>query len=165
MSMEPKATPSKIIVRLTVHASPVWFSTIRNLVINICRNCGICDRTSGSIALALDEAVSNIHRHGYHGSSDELIEIQLEAMQAGNGVPWKVKICLEDRATQIDLEQIKSREIEDIRPGGLGVYLIQSIMDHVDWSYREGGGMRLVLEKYGDPISENVDVHTGKTQD
>ena len=111
MAMEPKATPSKAKVTFTVPSSPVWFGTIRNLVINMCRNCHISDRKAGSIALALDEAVSNIHRHGYQGSTEELIEIQIETMQAFAEVPWKVKICLEDRATQINIDEIKSRDL------------------------------------------------------
>jgi hypothetical protein len=37
--------------------------------------------------------------------------------------------------------------LDDIRPGGLGVYIIREIMDEVRYEKREGGGMRLTLTK------------------
>jgi len=147
--MEPKVKPTSATARLSVPASPVWFSALRNLLIMYCRNSGISDRSAGAMALALDEAMSNIHRHGYHGSFDEMIDIEIKTEQATETVPWKILICIEDRATQIDLDKIQSRNLEDVRPGGLGVHLMKTIMDSVNWTYREGGGMRLVMEKHG----------------
>ena len=149
MSMEPQLKPTTATARMSVPASPIWFSGVRNLLIMYCRNSGITDRSAGSMAVALDEAMSNIYRHGYHGSCDEMIDIEIKTEQATETKPWKIKICIEDRATQIALDKIQSRDLEDVRPGGLGVYLMKRIMDSVDWSYREGGGMRLVMEKHG----------------
>jgi anti-sigma regulatory factor (Ser/Thr protein kinase) len=156
--MEPKNTEYTATATLSLPASPAWYGTIRNLITHLCRNCGVDDRNAGSISLAIDEAVSNIHRHGYHGSHDEMIEIKITGYRATSSSPWKICICIEDLADQIELTKIKSREIDDIRPGGLGVHLIQSIMDTATWSHRDEGGMRLIMEKHGDNSHNSTDV-------
>jgi anti-sigma regulatory factor (Ser/Thr protein kinase) len=161
--MEPKNTPCRASAKLTLPASPAWYGTIRNLAIQLCRNCGVDDRSSGSIALVLDEAVSNIHRHGYQYSHDGMINIEIKGYQSTELLPWKIMICIEDRATQIELDQIKSRNLDDVRPGGLGVHLITSIMDKATWSHRKNGGMRLILEKQGDKIVTLADVKKEST--
>ena len=58
-----------------------------------------------------------------------------------------VRIVLDDRAKQVDPATIRSRDLDDIRPGGLGVYLIREIMDDVQFEHRDGGGMRLTMSK------------------
>jgi hypothetical protein len=58
-----------------------------------------------------------------------------------------LKIVIEDEARQVDPDQIKSRELDDIRPGGLGVHIIRQVMDEVTYERREGAGMRLTMAK------------------
>ncbi|MBC8202481.1 MAG: ATP-binding protein [Planctomycetes bacterium] len=156
--MESKNTTCSASAKLSVPASPAWYGTIRNLAIQLCRNCGVDDRDSGSIALVLDEAVSNIHRHGYQGSHDEMIDLEIKGIKATPEQPWKITICIKDRAMQIELDKIKSRDLEDVRPGGLGVHLIKSIMDTAIWSHRKNGGMQLFMEKQGEPTTNVADV-------
>ena len=65
---------------------------------------------------------------------------------------------MDDLAPHVELEQLKSRDLDDIRPGGLGVHLIHSLMDTVHFSKRPEGGMRLVVEKFHALAPANVDV-------
>ena len=55
------------------------------------------------------------------------------------------------RLTASDIEaamqKVSTRDLEDIRPGGLGVHLIEEIMDSVHYEHRDGGGMRLTMRK------------------
>jgi len=157
MAMETNHAPCNASAKLTIPASPPWFGTIRNLVIQLSRNCGVDDRNAGSIALVIDEAVSNIHRHGYLGSHEEMLNIEIKGYQATQSSPWKIQICIEDRAKQVELNRIKSRKLDDIRPGGLGVHLINTIMDTATWTHRKHGGMRLVMEKQGDICTHQAD--------
>lgn len=73
--------------------------------------------------LAVDEAVCNVLRHAYRG--DESGEVILEILRTGQTLMFR----LIDFAAPVDSCVIKSRELDDLRPGGLGVYLIQEIMD------------------------------------
>ena len=42
----------------------------------------------------------------------------------------------------------RGRELDDVRPGGLGVHLIETAMDEVEYSQPDGGGMEIRLRKY-----------------
>ena len=42
---------------------------------------------------------------------------------------------------------IRSRDLDDIRPGGLGVFIIHEVMDDVNYENRDDGGMRLTMVK------------------
>ena len=96
---------------------------------------------SSRIALAVDEAITNVIRHGYQGDSDGIIDISMQR----NGST--IGFIIEDRAVQVPIQHIKGRALDDIRPGGLGVHLIREVMDEAVWSHRDGGGMRLELKK------------------
>lgn len=68
-------------------------------------------------------------------------------------MPTALRIVLEDEAEQVDPATIKSRDLEEVRPGGLGVHIIKSVMDEVKYERREGVGglggvgMRLTMIK------------------
>jgi len=78
-----------------------------------------------AVVLALDEACSNVIRHAY--SEQEEGEIVVEIELADQQLIFRVI----DFAQACDKSKIKSRDLDDIRPGGLGVHLISSIMDEV----------------------------------
>lgn len=66
------------------------------------------------------------------------------------GGPEAIKIVIEDEARQVDPEAIRSRDLEHVRPGGLGVHIIRSVMDEVIYERRDEGsgrGMRLTMIK------------------
>jgi len=157
----PKDNIQTARIDLTIPASPEWFGTVRNLLVGISRACGFSDRDAGGVALAVDEAMSNVFRHGY-SSSAGVIELRLEAFSATQTAPCRISICIEDRGKQVDVDTICSRNLDDVKPGGLGVHLIQSIMDEATWNHREGGGMCLVLEKQGNRL--NTDSPKPSTQ-
>ncbi|MEI8386827.1 MAG: ATP-binding protein [Verrucomicrobiota bacterium] len=91
------------------------------------------------MVLALDEACTNVIRHAY---AHERKPVRLE-MTALRGL---VRFVLRDYGRTCDPAKIKSRELEDIRPGGLGVHIIKQAFDSVTYS-PQPRGTRLVLEK------------------
>ena len=75
------------------------------------------------IVLAVDEACQNIIRHAY--CSEPGGEIVLEIERQGN----RLVFWLRDFAPKVDVGAVKSRELDDVRPGGLGVHFIREVMD------------------------------------
>ncbi|MCU7959846.1 MAG: ATP-binding protein [gamma proteobacterium symbiont of Bathyaustriella thionipta] len=78
-----------------------------------------------AVVLALDEACSNVIRHAY--PEQQAGEIVLEIERGDEQLIFRVI----DFAPPCDPSKIRSRDLDDIRPGGLGVHLISSIMDEV----------------------------------
>jgi serine/threonine-protein kinase RsbW len=123
--------------------SPTWFKTIRQLLVACSREAGFPERVAGQIAMAADEALCNIHRHGYQGS---LGDAHMDVSTASEPLP-SITIVIDDQAQQIETIEIKSRNLDEVRPGGLGVHLIQTVMDEAIWTKRTVGGMRLTMCK------------------
>jgi len=91
------------------------------------------------LILAIDEACNNIieHAYGEKESGDIILDIAL--------LDDELIIRITDFAKPVDCRAIKSRALDDIRPGGLGVYLMHKVMDEVHFLERPGG-MGNVLE-------------------
>jgi anti-sigma regulatory factor (Ser/Thr protein kinase) len=76
------------------------------------------------LKMAVDEACQNIIRHGYGGAEDAG-DIVIDYIRH-NGA---FVVQLMDYAPPVDPETVKSRNLADVRPGGLGVHLIKSVCD------------------------------------
>jgi anti-sigma regulatory factor (Ser/Thr protein kinase) len=132
-------------VRLEMLSQPRFLAAARAMVSHIAQRLGFNEVHSGQISLAVDEALCNIINHGYAKKPDGHIWVNVWAV-ADDGHPY-IKIVIEDRAKQVDPKVIRSRDLEDVRPGGLGVYIIKEVMEDVRYEQREGGGMRLTMSK------------------
>ena len=80
------------------------------------------------------------------------------ARQVAEQLP-AARFVIEDRAKQVDPATIRSRDLSEVRPGGLGVYIINEVMDDVTYAMRPEGGMSLTMVKHGQP----KDAKTGGT--
>ncbi|HYE03774.1 MAG TPA: ATP-binding protein [Phycisphaerales bacterium] len=140
-------------IRIEMLSNPLYLSGAREMVAAVARRLSFSDEACGQIALAVDEALCNVIRHGYGRSLDRPIWIGLIPV-GGVAVPGSstnpteaLKIVIEDEARQVDPETIRSRNLEDVRPGGLGVHIIRAVMDEVAYEKRSGKGMRLTMIK------------------
>lgn len=131
-------------VRLEIASQPSLLAGARALVSTIAQRCGFNEIQCGQISLAVDEALCNIIKHGYGCREDGRIWISLSECQPQSP---GIKIVIEDNAEQVDPDGIRSRDLDDIRPGGLGVHIIREIMDEVSYAKRDSQGMRLTLVK------------------
>jgi anti-sigma regulatory factor (Ser/Thr protein kinase) len=75
----------------------------------------------------------NVIQHAYRG--DDTGEIVMEILNNDS----QIKFLLMDFADPIDLECVKPRDLDDVRPGGLGTYFIREIMYEYEIGHLEGG--------------------------
>src|SRR3982750_3605854 len=92
------------------------------------------------MVLGVDEACTNIIRHAYHLQDDQLISLSLEGMSNC------VRMRLRDYGKQTEAHTMKGRAHELIRPGGLGLHLIRTAFDKVDYILK-ARGTELVMTK------------------
>jgi serine/threonine-protein kinase RsbW len=97
---------------------------------------------------AVDEAASNVIRHGYRGGPG-WVDVAAEL------VGGRIEVTLEDAAPAFDPTTIPEPDLsvppERRRPGGMGVHLIRLAMDSVRHSPRPGGGNILTMSRRLDP--------------
>ena len=92
------------------------------------------------MVLALDEACTNIIRHAYGGCTKRAIRLHMERLRGS------VRCLLRDYGASCDPSKIRSRELTDFRPGGLGVRILHSAFDQVLFE-PQPRGTRLTLVK------------------
>lgn len=152
--------PERSEIQIQMLSNPLYLSGAREMVAAVARRLAFSDEACGQIALAVDEALCNVIRHGYGREPDRPIWISLMpvggvARPGSDENPTQaLKIVIEDEAKQVDPATIKSRNLEDVRPGGLGVHIIKAVMDQVTYERRNGSerGMRLtMIKKRTDP--------------
>jgi len=98
------------------------------------------------VLLAVDEAATNIIIHGYRGRSGL---VELEVSRADDALV----IRLHDRATPFDPTEVPPPDLTlplEQRPvGGMGIYLMQQLMDEVTYRTTPQGGNWLTMLKRG----------------
>ena len=98
-----------------------------------------------NLVLAIIEAASNIMEHAYENNiSIDVLEIVMNILP--NHV---LEIQILDKGKPIQLDKIKSRNLKDIRAGGLGIYFVGEIMDEVKFLKEENSkwNNRLIISK------------------
>lgn len=83
--------------------------------------------TIKKVVLGVNEACMNIIQHAYGEKYKG--EIVLEIME----IQGELVFRLTDFAKTVDKDCIKSRDLNDIRPGGLGVHIINEVMDKTEY--------------------------------
>lgn len=134
-------------VKVELVSNPLYLAGVRELVSNVAKRLGFPDEAASQMALAVDEALCNVIRHGYGKQGDRPIWLSIWQEGGTASHPEALRIVIEDEARQVDPATIRSRNLDDVRPGGLGVHIIQSVMDEAKYERRERAGMRLVMVK------------------
>lgn len=129
-------------VEIRVESHPKLLKIVRCGIQHLCNLCEFADIAKNELILAVDEAVANIIRHAYKGANDKPIYVFCEVHED------RLQIVLQDFGEKVDTSIVKSRDLDDVRPGGLGVHFIQSVMDEMEFSYSKEEGNKLRLVKY-----------------
>ncbi len=135
-------------IELRMQANPDYLCIGRTVVRQAAGIFGLDEDEAESITLGVVEALTNIIRHSYDGPCDKPIIIDLNKICCGDDSKSAIEIVIRDFGKQVDAEVIKSRNLGEVRPGGVGVHIIHSVMDEVEFSNTDDCGMRLRMVKY-----------------
>lgn len=115
---------SKLILTQRFSARTKQLKQLREWVREISLAEGMSEARVEQVIIGVNEACMNIIEHAYqHTEGDILFEIKRER----NFIVYE----LTDYAQPMDCAKIKSRKLDELRPGGLGVYFIHEVMDEV----------------------------------
>lgn len=128
------ASEAEGLLRLVFAARPDELKRVRGAMAAALSAAGFDAGFVGDVVLVVDEACQNVIRHAYGG--DPTGEAVLE-MRREDG---DLIITLRDFAPSVDPAKVKPRDLDDIRPGGLGTHFMQEIMDSVEFLPPSGHG-------------------------
>lgn len=123
-------------------AQAKYLKDLRQLVSDCLEQEGCDQEFIQRMVLAVNEGCMNIIQHGYSDCDDAKFTIEIYSNAQ------ELMFLLTDNAPTIEKKNIRSRDLDDIRPGGLGVYFIHEIMDQVEYLENpKGTGNVLQMKK------------------
>lgn len=132
-------------IKLTFPNKLEYSSLVQQFVREIAKKIGFKGDELEQIDIAIEESVSNVMVH----TSDEenpTFDIVCERIDGG------IKITLKEKGIPFDPERIRkyelSKNLDDLSTAGLGIYLIQKVMDDLSFHNLGPGGKETVMIKY-----------------
>jgi anti-sigma regulatory factor (Ser/Thr protein kinase) len=116
-------------VILAVPSRTEFLAVVRDVARRMAETAGFDPAVAEQVALAVDEAATNVIEHAYAGAPDRVVELrcedrgrelQFDVIDNGRGVDPRA-------VPRVDLEKY----VTERRKGGLGVHLMGKIMDSV----------------------------------
>lgn len=131
---------------LNVPSSTANLAMIRDFVSNIGAQSGFTDDEVARLALAVDEACANVIEHAY--SQEVTHDVMVRAIVDDDALRFEIV----DSGRHFDPAQIQSEDVEELirqrKSGGLGLRLIRSIMDDVQYRIIPGEKNELRMTKH-----------------
>lgn len=145
-------------VEIRVPAKPQYVSVIRLTVSGLATRLGFLYDEIEDMKIAVSEAVTNVVQHAYNSVDEGEIVIGC-ALYAN-----KIEIMVADYGDGFNFEEIKSKigpyreddNISSLREGGLGLYLMETLMDEV--KVNNEGGVTVFMTKHvaREQVKKNV---------
>ena len=117
----------QILERIHFLSRPDKLKPVRDAVRALAQRMGCSVENIECMVMAINEACMNVIQHAYGTQEDG--EVILEFWKDGEDLVVRIH----DFAETVDKKNIKSRDLDDVRPGGLGVHMIHKMMDSVDY--------------------------------
>jgi serine/threonine-protein kinase RsbW len=126
------------VVELRIPCKAEWVALARLSVAAVASRLSFSIDEIEDIKLAVAEACTNAIQHA---NGSQWIDIKCEGTGGG------LRISVRDHGHGTRPEHIRSRDLEDEQAGGLGVFLIRSLMDDVQYEVHPDQGTLLVMVK------------------
>ena len=139
-------TKNKIEKELKITSRTENLSVIREFIHAAAAQVGMNSGETEDIILAVDEACTNIMKHAYKSYPDGIILLKLKYSE------HKFTIIIVDYGNSFHPENVPDPDLQKYykqhRVGGLGMYLMKTLMDEVKYSSVPGKYNEVYLTKY-----------------
>ena len=142
IAQEAGTSPSR---RLIMKNEMTEVARMRSFFFSVCREYGIDEETFKTLNLALEEWVANVINYAYPKGMRGHVEVTADVSDN------VLTLVIKDHGTPFDPTQHAEvdidAELDERAIGGLGIHLIRTIMDSVDYERTADGYNRLTLTK------------------
>lgn len=135
------------VVSLSIPAEAEYIDIVRYTLYGIAASMGFHYEAIEDMKVAVSEAVNNAIIHAYDHSHPHKIDIAFDRFDRG------LKIHVKDWGVSFDVNRVNQNiaplfdmELQDVKVGGLGIYLMQALMDEVD--VQSDNGTEVTLTKF-----------------
>ncbi|HWO97901.1 MAG TPA: anti-sigma B factor RsbW [Bacillus sp. (in: firmicutes)] len=134
-------------VEMKIPAKPEYVAIVRLTLSGVANRMGFSYDDIEDMKIAISEACTNAVQHAYNEEGGEVV--------VGFGLfDDRLEIMVADQGVSFDFEELKqnigpyepSQEVEFLPEGGLGLYLINTLMDEVKMTRSQGS--TVLMTKY-----------------
>ena len=125
-------------IKMEITANPAYVSIIRLTTSGIANKVGFCMDDIEDLKVAVSEACTNAIKH----SSDDRFTIIYTMIENG------LTIEIIDNGNGYDTSSINEPDIENLKESGMGLFIIEALMDEVSIESQEGKGTSIKMTKY-----------------
>lgn len=139
---------SKKIDFLRVNSETKNLKKVRNFIKQYSIENGFDEQSADEIVIAVDEACTNIIKHGLKYNKEEKLEIRVYIESN------YFAIDIVDNSPSFDLRDFKNIELDshlsEYKNNGLGIFMIKSYVDLIEYKRYENGSVKntLTLKKH-----------------
>lgn len=141
MTKKPVKTDS-----LNIESRTERLIAVRDFVSGAAREFGFNDEEISKIALAVDEACTNVIKHAYKFDPGKQLNV---TVKRGDGA---FEVSIRDTGKQFNPAGLEPPDMKEylthFRRGGLGVYLMKTLMDKIEYNFEPGQPNEVRLTKY-----------------
>jgi serine/threonine-protein kinase RsbW len=142
-------------ISMTLPAEAEFIDLVRLTLYGLGTKLGFSYEEIEDIKVAVAEACNNAVVHAYEPGRLGMIDVRFELLEGG------MKISVKDQGHSFNFEEkaqqassLHDKSLEEAKVGGLGIYLMQALMDEVE--VMNEGGTEVVLTKWLSKSEEMV---------
>lgn len=125
-------------IKMEITANPEYVSIIRLTTSGIANKVGFCIDDIEDLKVAISEACTNAIKH----SLDDRFTIIYSMIENG------LTIEIIDNGKGYDRSTVNEPDIDNLKESGMGLFIIESLMDEVIVESQEGKGTSIKMTKY-----------------
>ena len=125
-------------IKMEISANPEYVSIIRLTTSGIANKVGFCIDDIEDLKVAISEACTNAIKH----SLEERFTIIYTMIENG------LTIEIIDNGRGYDIKEVSEPDLDNLKESGMGLFIIQSLMDEVKVESKEGIGTSIKMTKY-----------------
>lgn len=125
-------------IKMEITANPEYVSIIRLTTSGIANKVGFCIDDIDDLKVAISEACTNAIKH----SLDDRFTIIYSMIENG------LTIEIIDNGKGYDRSTVSEPDIDNLKESGMGLFIIESLMDEVIVESQEGKGTSIKMTKY-----------------
>ncbi len=125
-------------IKMEITSNPDYVGIIRLTTSGIANKVGFSVDDIEDIKVAVSEACTNAIKH----SNDEIFNITFSILE--NGLTVEIK----DNGKGYDINAIAKPDLSDPKENGLGLFIIQTLMDEVSIESKDSAGTLVRMTKY-----------------
>ncbi|MFC4736528.1 anti-sigma B factor RsbW [Bacillus daqingensis] len=148
------------LIEMKVPARPEYVGVVRLTVSGIANRLGYSYDDIEDIKIAIAEACTNVVNHAYPEQTEHAsMHVSFAIFEN------RLELVVADKGGAVDIEELnrgrgpitKDQPVEDLKEGGLGLFLIETLMDEVE--IRSEDGVMIIMTKFlqRDEVDSDVD--------